>query len=233
MTPGEWVTGLSYLVGAGVFVWAAKRRGLATDGIGIVAAVGFATGIVGAKVTQAIASHVPLMDSLNPQNGGRALLGGVVFGWLGVEIAKWRMGIRRSTGDLFALALPAGEAIGRIGCHLNGCCYGARCDAPWAIWQHGAYRYPAQLISAGVAGLTFVAMVWLAPRLVREGDFFRVYLVVFGVTRFGLEFIRWRESLVAGLSPMQWFCLDLMAIGTWGLWRSSRKAVVVAAEVVG
>lgn len=223
LTAGEAVTGLSYLVGAGVFLGAARRRHLATEGIGILAAVGFVAGIVGAKLTQTIASALPLSATANP--GGRALLGGLLFGWLGVVIAKRVLGIRRSTGDLFALALPAGEAVGRIGCHLNGCCYGNVCDAPWAVWNHGAHRFPAQLLSAAVAAATFGAMLWLAPRLRREGDLFRLYLVVFGVTRFGLEFVRWRESTLYGLSPMQWFCFDLVVIGGIGLLRRNKNDV--------
>lgn len=223
MTPGEIVTGLSYLVGAGVFLGAARRRGLATEGMGILAGVGFVSGIVGAKLTQAVASGLALSKVANP--GGRALLGGLLFGWVGVEVAKRALGIRRSTGDLFALALPAGEAVGRIGCALNGCCYGVACESPFAVWSHGAWRFPSQLLSSAVAAATFGFLLWLSPRVRREGDLFRVYLVLFGVTRFGLEFVRWREALVLGLSPMQWFCLDLIVVGGIGLLRRRKHEV--------
>lgn len=239
MTPGETVTGLSYLVGAGVFLWAARRRRLATEGMGILAGVGFIAGIVGAKLTQTLASGLPLASVGNP--GGRALLGGLIFGWAGVEIAKRAMGVRRSTGDIFALALPAGEAVGRVGCFLNGCCYGTPWDGPWAVWQHGATRHPAQLYSAIVAALTFAFLYWVSgspsssgssrrggwgERLnLREGDLFRLYLLLFGVTRFGLEFVRWRESLVWGLSPMQWFCLDLIVVASIALIRRKKDEV--------
>ena len=232
-TAGEAVTGVSYLVGATAFVWAARRKRLATEGMAIVAATGFVAGIVGAKLTQTVASGLPLSAAAQP--GGRALLGGLVFGWIGVEVAKRRLGIRRSTGDLFALALPAGEAVGRIGCALNGCCYGILCDAPWAVWSQGAWRFPSQLLSAAVAALTFVFLLWLSrgsspengrigSRL-REGDLFRVYLLLFGATRFGLEFVRWRESLVFGLSPMQWFSIDLVVVASIGLFRRKKHDV--------
>ena len=223
---GETITALAYLVGAAVFFWAARRRKLATEGIGILAVSGFVAGVAGAKITQLLALgwpvRVPWITVLEPQVGGRALLGGLVFGWIGVEVAKRKMGIRRSTGDLFALALPAGEAIGRIGCHFNECCYGEKTNLPWAIWQHGAWRHPAQLYSSAVAALTFVFLIWLAPKLHREGQLFKVYLLIFGVTRFGLEFVRWRESVIFGLSPMQWFCIDLVALGSFGLLRRNR-----------
>lgn len=222
MTPGEGLTNLSYLVGALVFAWAAKRKKLATEGMAVLAGIGFAAGIAGAKLTQVLASGLPATAALQPQIGGRALLGGLVFGWIAVEIAKWRMGIRRSTGDLFALALPAGEAVGRIGCYFNGCCYGEKSDLPWAVWQHDAWRHPAQLYSSATALAIFGGLLWLDGRKLREGDLFRVYLLLFGVTRFALEFVRWRESTLAGLSPMQWFCLDLIVIASIGLLRRKK-----------
>ena len=109
-------------------------------------------------------------------------------------IAKRIMGIRRPTGDLFAMALPAGEVVGRIGCHLNGCCYGIRCEMPGAVFQHGALRFPAQLVSSATAAVMFGVLLWLAPKLKREGDLFRAYLLLFGTTRFAIEFVRWLNS---------------------------------------
>lgn len=230
MTPGELFTAASYTVGGFVFWLSARRKGLDTKGIGLVVGVGFVAGILGAKLTQLVVQgwplQVPVEAALDPKAGGRALLGGLLFGWLGVEIAKRRLEIRRSTGDHFALALPAGEAVGRIGCHLNGCCYGAVCDLPWAIRQHGAERHPAQLYSAGAATLLLLGLLWLRPRLTREGDLFRAYLIGFAVLRFGLEFTRWRETLVAGLSPMQWFCVELLvSVLVYAVWRSRRERV--------
>jgi len=214
MILGEVFTGLGYLVGAVVLWWAASQRKLATAGIGWVAFSGFAAGIIGAKLTQLIAEgwpfHIPVEVAFDPRNGGRALLGGLFFGWIGVEVSKRRLGIRRSTGDLFALALPAGEAVGRIGCYFNGCCYGEKCDLPWAVFQHGAWRHPTQLYSSITAAALLCGLLWARNRVTREGDLFLLYLFGFGLTRFLLEFVRWRESVIFGLSPMQWFCLDLV-----------------------
>jgi phosphatidylglycerol---prolipoprotein diacylglyceryl transferase len=232
MTLGEFFTALGYVVGALVFWWAARRRRLATDGIGKVVVTGFVCGILGAKVTELIAEgwpiRLPWIAALDLENGGRALLGGVIFGWLGVVLAKHRLGIRRPTGDLFALALPAGEAIGRVGCYFNQCCYGIKCNLPWAIYQHGALRHPTQIYSS-LTGLGLLLwLLWEARRRGMfglgardgpepEGDLFYLYLLGFGITRFLIEFVRWRESLFFGLSPMQWFCLDLIVVGAVGL----------------
>ena len=232
MTLGFLFTGLGYLVGALVLWWAASQKKLATKGIGWVALSGFAAGVFGAKLTQLVAqgwpTRVPVEAAFDPSAGGRALLGGLAFGWIGIEIAKRRLGIRRSTGDLFALALPAGEAVGRIGCFFNGCCYGEKCDLPWAVYQHGAWRHPAQIYSSVTAAALFAGLLWARNRVKREGDLFLLYLGGFGATRFLLEFVRWRESLIFGLSPMQWFCLELV-MGSSVAWVvKSRRSVRAA-----
>lgn len=111
-----------------ILIWQARVRKLDTDGMALIAVFGTVAGLLGAKISELVFQGWPIRVSFftlfDPSAGGRALLGGVIFGWFAVVWAKHRMGIRRSTGDLFALALPAGEAVGRIGCFFNGCCYG-------------------------------------------------------------------------------------------------------------
>ena len=231
MSLGEGFTFLAYAVGALVFLWAAAQRKMATNGIAWVVAIGFTAGIAGAKLTQILAQGWPLAippeAALDPRIGGRALLGGLVFGWVGVEVAKRRLGIRRSTGDLFALALPAGEAVGRLGCFLNECCFGTPSDVPWAVEQQGALRHPAQLYSAALAAIIFATLLWLRRRVaLPEGALFRWYLVLFCGARFFLEFARHRDTLIAGLSPVQWLCIEIpVSVGIYLLVKSRRLKV--------
>lgn len=227
MKLGELFTALGYATGALVFWWAAREKRLATDGMGRIAIAGFTVGILGAKLTELLVSgwpvKVPWALAFDPRVGGRALLGGVLFGWLGVEIAKRRMGIRRSTGDLFALALPAGEAVGRIGCYFNGCCYGEPTSVPWAIYQHDAYRHPTELYSA-VAGLViFALLAWARKRTAYEGQLFWIYLLLFGASRFVIEHFRWQSGYILGLSAMQWLCLELSVSAGMALIVKHRK----------
>jgi phosphatidylglycerol---prolipoprotein diacylglyceryl transferase len=56
---------------------------------------------------------------------GKSVLGGLLGGYAGVEWTKKLVGHRASTGDAFALVLPVGLFLGRIGCHLHGCCQGS------------------------------------------------------------------------------------------------------------
>ncbi|MES1147338.1 MAG: prolipoprotein diacylglyceryl transferase family protein [bacterium] len=224
---GQFFTFLGVTVGLAVFWIESRRRKLWTTGIQIVAAVGLFAGGVAARLTELFLSHAPLWQIFDLSNGGKAIFGGVVGGWIGAEVAKRRLGIKRSTGDLFALALPAGEAVGRIGCHFNGCCYGRTCPPGLGVYQHEAWRYPTQLISAVVA-TTIFAVLWAMRDKLKEGALFKLYLVLFGISRFAIEF--WRESPPAwlGLSLMQWVCVE-MVVGVVGwqlvtkLWKPRTK----------
>lgn len=231
---GELFTALGYAVGAVVFFLAARRRGIATEGIGYIALAGLCGGVFGARLTEWVLGHGPLIVEhpdafLNPAVGGRTIIGGVLAGWMAVEIAKRRLGIRRSTGDLFALAVPAGEAVGRIGCFFNTCCYGTVCDLPWAVYQHGAWRHPTQLYSSVAAAAVFYLLFRLRDRMPREGDLFRCYLVLYGVTRLTIEFFRERALGFGSLSLAQWVSLELIIVGSLALIASGRRPTVLLA----
>ncbi len=217
MTLGPLLTAGAYLTGILVFLLEARRRHLATEAMRQIALAGLCGGVLGAKLTewglahwQTVAAHPAAL--LDPRLGVRTIIGGVLAGWLVVEIAKWRLGIRRSTGDPFALALPAGEAVGRIGCFFNGCCYGIPSRVPWAVYQHGAWRHPAQLYAALIAAAIFGTLFALRDRMPREGDLFRLYLVLYGASRFALEFLRERNLAFGGLSLAQWVCLEIAIV---------------------
>ncbi len=81
--------------------------------------------------------------------GGKTIVGGLVFGLISVELFKRYIGVRQSTGDLYAIPLALGIAIGRIGCFLTGLSdntYGTPTNLPWAIdFGDGIPRHPTQL----------------------------------------------------------------------------------------
>lgn len=228
MTPGEFFTFLGYLTGALVLFFEARRRRLATTGFRIVALCGVLGGVLGARFSQWILESSSTLLAhptafLDPRNGGKSLVGGLIFGYFSVELAKWRLGIRRSTGDLWALALPSGEAVGRIGCALNGCCFGTPFGGSWAIFEHGEWRHPTQIYSALAAALIFAILFRLRDKMPREGDLFRLYLLLYGASRFGIEFGRERHFAFASLSTVQLICLETAVVAAIVLWFSARR----------
>ncbi len=228
MKIGELFTLLGFIVGAVVFYLAARGKKLATEGIGYIAIAGLCGGVIGARIGALLSTPGANLNFAGAN--GKALMGGLIGGWLAVELCKKRLSITRSTGDLWALALPAGEAVGRFGCYFNGCCYGKICQMPWAIYQQGAWRHPAQIYAALISASIFVALLILRPKLSREGDLFRAWLLLFAVGRFVLEFFRDSSALFGGLSLAQWVCVEiLISAALWWLW--TRRTVKQLSEI--
>jgi phosphatidylglycerol:prolipoprotein diacylglycerol transferase len=217
------LTFLAFAVGGIVFYLEARRKRLATSGIGKLTLVALVAGLAGAKITELIFGGGQLWMLFDPTTGGRTIIGGVIAGWIAVEIAKLRMGIKRTTGDMFALALPAGEAVGRLGCFVGGCCYGIETSVPWAVFQHGAFRHPTQLYLAIAASLTF-AILFLIRKRLPEGALFSLYLMSFGSYRLLIEFFRTREIAFGGLSVAQWVSVEIIASAALLLAYRLRKA---------
>ena len=128
---------------------------------------------------------------------GQSIVGGLLGGLLGVEIAKKLAGIRRSTGDQFILPLVAGTVLGRIGCFLAGLhdgTFGTPTALPWGVdFGDGIPRHPTQVYDMLFA-LAMGALLWrcrarLAPH---EGLAFKLYLA---------SYLAWR-LLVDGIKPV-------------------------------
>lgn len=141
--------------------------------------------------------------------GGKTIVGGLLGGWAGVEIAKKALGIRHSTGDAFVFPLILGQCIGRIGCFLTGLddhTYGNFKSLPWAVNFGDGPRHPTQLYEiAFLLGLGTLLCVLRASRSrsLPNGTLFRLYLLGYLLFRFGIEFIKPTWKPYAGLSAIQ------------------------------
>jgi phosphatidylglycerol:prolipoprotein diacylglycerol transferase len=146
------------------------------------------------------------------------------------------MGIRRSTGDIFALALPAGEAIGRIGCFLNGCCYGTPTDLPWGVvFPHAEVHvpcHPTQVYATLLNLMLMAGLITLYRRPHRMGQVMAAYVIGYSVYRFLIESLRkgvTAEVLAFGLTEAQVFSLACVAAGlVWWMWLQKRGTMVPA-----
>lgn len=197
---------LAYGAALLVFGWMARRRGLATSGIWLLMQAGLFGGLIGANAVQLVATGAP----------GKTIEGGFVGGYLAVVLMKRRLGIVRPTGDLFALALSAGEAIGRIGCFVGGCCYGKVTTAMLAVHEHGAMRYPTQLYLALAAAATFGLLMWLETKqALPENGLLYVQGSIFCATRFVIEYYRAGPSTSIGLTLAQIGCILGTAFFAW------------------
>lgn len=145
--------------------------------------------------------------------GGKTIVGGLLGGWLAVEIAKRVRGIRTRTGDLFAVPLCAGIAIGRLGCFLAGLAddtYGRPTHLPWAIdFGDCIGRHPVQAYE-----IVFLAgLGWVLSRKYRlaEGARFRIFMAAYLAWRLFIDFLK-PQPLIGGMNVIQWSCLFGLAV---------------------
>jgi len=156
--------------------------------------------------------------------GGKTIVGGLLGGLVGVEMAKLVLKWDHSTGDGFVVPLLVGMIIGRIGCQLSGLSdltYGNVTTLPWG-WNYGddVARHPTALYEIlGLAGLA-----WIVHRRVfanKRGDQFRAFMVGYFILRGGLDALKppfgppaagtLAPRLWGALSPIQWACLAGLA----------------------
>ena len=101
--------------------------------------------------------------------GGKTIVGALAFGLVSVELSKRYIGLRTSTGDLYAIPLALGIAIGRIGCFLTGLSdntYGTPTSLPWAVnFGDGIPRHPTQLYEITFL-LAVIPILWQVLNLI-------------------------------------------------------------------
>lgn len=140
--------------------------------------------------------------------GGKTIVGGLLGGWLGVEIVKRVSGIKRRTGDLFALPLCVGIAVGRVGCLVAGLAddtYGKPTGLPWAVdLGDGIGRHPVQVYE--ILFLIVLGMVVSIKAKLPEGARFRIFLGSYLAWRVVIDFLK-PQPLIGGLNLIQWSCL--------------------------
>jgi prolipoprotein diacylglyceryltransferase len=145
---------------------------------------------------------------------GKTIVGGLLGGTLAVEWIKRRLGISTRTGDLFALPIVAGIAIGRVGCFFAGLgdlTYGAPTALPWGIdFGDGIRRHPTQLYEIAAMALLALAIHWFARRPHRTGDLFRLFLTSYLAWRLFIDFLKPEPRWLA-LTTIQWTCLAALA----------------------
>lgn len=134
----------------------------------------------------------PMEDRWLRLAAGKSIIGGLLGGYGGVELMKWITGYNKSTGDRFALILPVGVALGRVGCCLQGCCLGKPTTLPLLSLpdDQGIPRWPASQVELGFQLMLLVAM-WLLRHDARfKNRLIFLYFISYGVFRFLHEFMR-------------------------------------------
>ena len=165
--------------------------------------------------------------------GGKTIVGGLIGGWLGIEITKKCLGVRSRTGDGYVIPLCLGIAIGRIGCFLTGLpdhTYGIETTLPWGVdFGDGIYRHPTQLYEIVWLLLMAGVFAWQGVGWRRDtgGRSFRAMICGYLLFRFAVEFIKPTYKPYAGMSAIQLMAILIAGVAAWQM--KSGPAVVGAA----
>jgi phosphatidylglycerol---prolipoprotein diacylglyceryl transferase len=147
---------LACLCGIAMTKFLARRCGLDPEHFVNIGVIALLTGVVGARIVHVlqdwdIYTSAPtlgenLLHMINLRRGGLVFYGGLLLATPAcIAYGLWkRVPIKRGM-DIVAPALMVGLAIGRIGCFMNGCCWGGQCQLPWAVqFPYGSPPYEQQ-----------------------------------------------------------------------------------------
>jgi phosphatidylglycerol:prolipoprotein diacylglycerol transferase len=231
---------LAFLAG----LWTASRRGLRENfapekilDLGPWLVIG---SLVGARALYVVSywheqfAGLPLAEIFMVQHGGLVYYGGFIGATLtGILYARWKQLPLWKLADVLAPSVALGYVFGRIGCLLNGCCYGRVCTLPWAIHfpdnheTYGLALHPTQLYDSLLNALLYALLAWRFRHKRFDGQVFATYLLGYAVIRSFVEYFRGDYSaahLHAGLTPAHLVSIAIFAAGVvlW-FWLSPRS----------
>ncbi len=219
---------LGVLVAVQISVMEAKRRELDSEIVWDMIPWLLIMGIIGARLWHVFTPSKSMgvgpeyyfthpIEILNTRQGGLGIPGGVIGGVIALLVYTRKKKLSFLTwADIVVPGLALAQAIGRWGNFFNQELYGPPSTLPWAIFIDKAHRLPGYeefstfhpmfLYESLWSVLNFFLLLFLGriyQAKLKAGDLFWIYLIVYPVGRFSLEFIRLDPSLVGGINANQ------------------------------
>jgi phosphatidylglycerol---prolipoprotein diacylglyceryl transferase len=242
---------VSFLVG---ILWAMKRgekRGIPRDSVMDAGLYVVISAIIGSRlfyvVTHTDEFRGRWLDTINPfQSSGEigiaglSMLGGVVMALATIVVfcRIKRLSILRFF-DSAAPSLALGLALTRIGCFLNGCCFGKPCSLPWCVvfpdsspagvFLPDQHLHPTQLYSSLFDFLILGVILRIDRKKQPDGMLAAVFFILYGAFRFLIDFVRFYESTVQfhvlgiAFTFNQLIAVLMMAAGLAMIWAVRRN----------
>ena len=220
---------LAFLVGLWTAMRRAPRTGIPAEKISDVILWLLIGTILGARTLYVVSywredfAGQPLWEIFMIQRGGLVYYGGLVGASLACILFCWRRQLPLwKVADILAPSVALGYAVGRIGCLLNGCCFGRACELPWAIRfpdihaTGGAPVHPTQIYDLLLNLGFYFALDWLYRRKKFDGQVFATYLLGYAVLRSFVELFRGDYSSAhrySGLTPGQVVSIGILLAG--------------------
>lgn len=200
---------IAFLVGVTLTVLQAKREDTNPDVIFNLCFLAFISGIIGARLFYIIENVAYYfknpIEIIMLQQGGLSWFGGLLSGLFfgSVYLKKKKLTIYRIL-DLISPFIALSQAIGRVGCLLNGCCFGHISKIGIYFKVHKLVLFPTQIYSSLALIFIFIILRFLQDRPHKEGGIFFAYLTLYSIKRFFIEFLRADNAIILfGLTLFQ------------------------------
>ncbi|MEW6446478.1 MAG: prolipoprotein diacylglyceryl transferase [Bacillota bacterium] len=197
----------------------ARRRGVDPDMVLSLATILVVAGVIGSRIAYVLIEWPRFAGEpgaiFRIWDGGLSYYGALIAGLPLVWLYGRAKGVRfGETADIVAFGLAAGYPFARIGCFLNGCCYGKATDLPWAVAFpfDGVPRHPTQLYAVAIGAFIFFALQYFSGHRRFSGQLACLYVIFYGVYRFGIEFLRVSPPVGGYLTLGQVFSLIVTGI---------------------
>ncbi|MBN2831006.1 MAG: prolipoprotein diacylglyceryl transferase [Candidatus Omnitrophica bacterium] len=211
---------VAFLVAVTLASYEAKRQGINPDFIFNFNFIIFVFGIIGSRLFYVSYNLGYYFD--NPKeiimlsHGGMSWFGGFFLGLCAgliyIRLKKERI---YKVLDLVVPFLALAQSLGRIGCFLNGCCFGKESIYGVYFPVHGLVLIPTQLYSSFILLLIFIILRFIQLRPHRLGQVFYTYLFLYSIKRFFIEFLRGDNKLIIfDLTLFQLISIAIFIIAT-------------------
>jgi phosphatidylglycerol:prolipoprotein diacylglycerol transferase len=196
---------LAFLAGLWTATLRARRENISGERVADVTLWLMVGAILGARIVYVTTywkqefADQPLSEIFMIQHGGLVYYGGLIGATIaGMIYIHWKKMPLWKTADVFAPSIALGSVFGRIGCLLNGCCYGRACSLPWAIsfpadnplHPPTTPVHPTEIYDALLNLVLYIFLAWLFRRKKFDGQIFATYLIVYAVFRSIVEYFR-------------------------------------------
>lgn len=212
---------LAFLIGLIVAIRYGKKEGISAELILDLFIYVVISSIVGARVFYVIAFFSQYRDNILSifllNQGGMVFLGGLLFAMAAVllYVRSRKQNVWRLL-DALSPASAIGYAVGRIGCYLNGCCYGVTILG---------VQQPTQLYSSMSGLIIFIVLAYLYGRKKYDGQIFLTGLLLYSVYRFMIEFVRFSPVHYLIFTPNQLLAACILIISGYTLWKKNTTSL--------
>ena len=225
--------GVMMALGFAAGLWTATRRArfvnVSSDAITDVTLWILVGSIIGARIIYVTTywkqefADQPFSEVFMIQHGGLVYYGGLIGAIVaGIAYLAWKKLPVWKISDILAPSIALGSVFGRVGCLLNGCCYGVPCSLPWAIHfpidheTKGVGVHPTEIYDSLLNLILYVLLAWWFRHKKFDGQIFAAYLMIYAIFRSIVEHFRGdypTDHIHYGLTSAQLVSIPMFGFG--------------------